>query len=344
MPKKASHQHKRTSPFSQILSAIQPAHIVSFATFAGVLLVWWAWQSTVTEQGYGWPAPVAKTDDVISVEATSSPTPYPRLKTGAQEPPYLTAQAAIALDSVSGAIFYAKNERMQFWPASTTKLMTALVALELYDPDDIITVRNPLTEGSIMGLLDGEQISVENLLYGLLIHSANDAAYALARQHEEGMSGFVEDMNDKAVEIGLENTHFFNPAGFDNEKQFTTVLDLSRLTRIAMQNRTVLHMVGIPAITVSDSTFTHFHELKNVNQLLGTVPGVAGVKTGWTENAKENLINLTKRDGQSVITIVLGSNDRFGETVQLTEWVFNNTVWNVNAVGGTPAPQTSFAE
>lgn len=260
-----------------------------------------------------------------------TPAPYPRRKEFSAEPPALTARSAIAIDVDSAVNLYKKNETMQLWPASTTKVMTAVVALDAYDLDEIVIVKNPLTEGSVMGLVDSEQISVEHLLYGVLIQSANDAAYVLATHHSEGMAGFVDQMNRKAREIGLENTHYVDPAGFDNEKQFTTVADLARLSSYALQYKTIEKMVGIPAITVSDATFQHFHALRNVNQLLGSVPGVAGVKTGWTENAKENLINLTIRNGHRVLTVVLGSDDRFGETVTLTEWVYSSHDWDVIA-------------
>jgi D-alanyl-D-alanine carboxypeptidase len=135
-------------------------------------------------------------------------------------------------------------------------------------------------------------------------------------------------MNQKANELGLENTHFYDPAGFDNDKQFTTASDLSKLALYAMKNRTIAHIVSIPLITVPDSEYIHFHQLRNVNKLLGTVPGVAGVKTGWTENAKENLINLTKRNDHEILTVVLGSDDRFSETKILTDWVFDNFTWS----------------
>ncbi|MBI4130712.1 D-alanyl-D-alanine carboxypeptidase [Candidatus Roizmanbacteria bacterium] len=266
-------------------------------------------------------------------EAVIQPTiepkiPPPHPKELSASPPVLSARAVVALDVASKEVLFASNERLQLWPASTTKVMTALVALDAYDLDEEVTVTSPIHEGSVMELTEGEHMTVENLLYGTLIQSANDAAYALAQHHPAGIAGFVDQMNQKVEEIGLENTHFVDPAGFDNEKQYTTAYDLAKLSLYALTNRTIAHMVSLPAITVPDGTFTRFHSLKNVNQLLGTVPGVAGIKTGWTENAKENLINLTKRDGHGVLTVILGSDDRFGETQYLTNWVFENFEWN----------------
>ena len=205
--------------------------------------------------------------------------------------------------------------------------MTALVSFHTYKLTDVVTVHSPVSEGRIMDLYEGEQITVENLLYGTLIHSANDAAFALADFHPGGRAGFVNSMNQKAKELNLINTHFSDPAGFDNEKQYSTASDLAVLTLTALANDTIAHIVSIPTITISDANFVTFHKLSNVNELLGTMPGVAGVKTGWTENAKENLITLTKREGNEIIIVVLGSDDRFGETILLTDWTFNNYSW-----------------
>jgi D-alanyl-D-alanine carboxypeptidase len=265
----------------------------------------------------------------ISKVVNPSPTPFikPELVQYAAYPPPLSAQSALAMDEKTGWILYSKDATTPLWPASTTKIMTALVALEHYDLDEIVTIQNPIAEGSTMDLIQNERISVENLLYGLLIQSANDAAFALADHFQGGRDAFVSAMNDKALQLSLVNTHYTDPAGFDNTKQYSTAQDLASLTRAALSNSTIKKMVGIPEITVPDEDFTVFHKLKNVNQLLGKVPGVAGVKTGWTENAKENLVNLTKRNSQTVLTVVLGSNDRFNETQKLTDWVFANYTW-----------------
>ena len=178
-----------------------------------------------------------------------------------------------------------------------------------------------------MDLVEGEKITVENLLYGVLVHSANDAAYTLAENYPGGFSEFIKAMNQKAKELNLENTHFVNPAGFDDNKQYTTAKDLARLSIFALENPLIAKMVGTVAITVSDVDYRYFHALTNVNELLGKVSGVAGVKTGWTKNAKENLINLTKKNGHEVLTVVLGSEERFAETEILTNWIFKNYEW-----------------
>lgn len=296
-----------------------------------ILISWWlTQQSKAATEHVSFPPLDLYKEQVLEKEPEPKISAIPpSKKADAQEPPFLTAKAAVVMDVASEAILFSKDEKTQLWPASTTKVMTALVVLDSYNLEDIVEIKSPISDGSRMGLIEGEKITVENLLYGLLIQSANDAAYALASYHVNGAGEFVGLMNQKATEIGLENTHFIDPAGFDNQKQFTTASDLAKLALVAMKNRTIAKMVGIPQITVSDTDYIHFHKLRTVNQLLGSVPGVAGIKTGQTENAKENLINLTKRDGKEILTVILGSDDRFGETKTLTFWSFDNFEWPV---------------
>ncbi|MBI4136870.1 D-alanyl-D-alanine carboxypeptidase [Candidatus Roizmanbacteria bacterium] len=259
--------------------------------------------------------------------ATPVPLPEPPLRNPDSLDPIFTARAVLVLDRASGEMLFAKNEDLPLWPASTTKVMTALVALEEYDLNEVVVVENPIAEGRVMNLRPGEKITVESLVYAILIHSANDAAYALADHHPEGREGFVSRMNQKARSLNLINTHFVDPAGFDNDKQYSTASDLAKLGMIAFEHPVIARSISIPSITISDVDYVTFHRLENVNTLLGSVPGVAGGKTGWTENAKENLINITKRNGYEILTIVLGSDDRFGETQILTEWIFANYTW-----------------
>jgi D-alanyl-D-alanine carboxypeptidase (penicillin-binding protein 5/6) len=213
-------------------------------------------------------------------------------------------------------------------PASTTKLLTALVALDTYSLDDVVTVKNLMSDGQVMGLVPNEQITVENLLYGMLIYSGNDAGYALADYYPGGLDKFVEAMNIKAQKLHLTMSHFTNPVGFDDAAHKTTAEDLAMLATYALTNKTIAKMVAIPEITVSDVTHTYFHKLSNVNELLGKIPGVAGIKTGWTEEAGQNLITLIERNGRRVIIVVLHSTDRFGDTIKLINWTFANYRWD----------------
>lgn len=256
-----------------------------------------------------------------------APAPYPVNRTGLFPGPEISAGGVVILDVDSGVFLYSRNGESNFAPASTTKILTALVALDNYKLDDVVTVKTVVSDGQLMGLIPGERISVENLLYGTLIHSGNDAAYALAEDYPGGITKFVEAMNEKAGALHLTHSTFTNPVGYDNPNHKMTPLDLARLARAALDNKIIAKMVAIPEITISDVTHTYFHRLKNVNQLLGKIPGVAGIKTGWTEEAGENLVTLIERNDHRVIIVILQSKDRFGETAKLIDWVFANYSW-----------------
>ncbi len=239
----------------------------------------------------------------------------------------MTAGGVVIEDVDSGVILYQRNSYEPFSPASTTKILTALVALDAYDLDDVLTVKTLMNSGQTMKLVAGERMTMENLLYGTLIQSGNDAAFALAENYPGGVEAFVTAMNEKAKQLYLTQSYFTNPVGFDDPSHKMTPIDLVRLASVALLNKTIAKMVAIPQITISDVTHTYFHSLTNVNQLLGKIPGVGGIKTGWTEEAGENLVTLVERGGHKVIIVVLKSRDRFVDTTKLIDWVFVNHRW-----------------
>ncbi|MFC1647179.1 D-alanyl-D-alanine carboxypeptidase family protein [Patescibacteria group bacterium] len=253
--------------------------------------------------------------------------PYPENFTGNLPGEDVSAESIVIRDENSGVYLYKKNENLLLAPASTTKILTAMVALDKYKLDDVLTVKTVVNNGQSMGLVSGEKMTVENLLYGSLIHSANDAAYVLAENYPGGIDTFIKDMNQKAVTLNMTSSNFTNPQGYDNPAHKVTAIDLSRLASVALANKTIAKMVAIPSITISDINFTYYHSLTNVNQLLGKIPGVGGIKTGWTEEAGENLVTMVERDGHRVILVVLHSEDRFGDTTKLIDWVFSNFKW-----------------
>lgn len=262
---------------------------------------------------------------VITLAPT--PAPYPVNTTGMFPNSEISASAVVVLDVDSGVYLYKRNELLELAPASTTKILTALVTLDSYALDETVTVKTATATGQVIGLAPGETITVENLLYGALIHSGNDAAFALADYYPGGVNAFVGKMNEKAVELHMDGSHFTNPMGYDDPAHKMTALDLARLSVVALGNTTIAKMVAIPQITVSDTTHTHYHKLTNVNQLLGKIPGVGGIKTGWTEEAGENLVTYLERSGRKIIFVVLHSRDRFGDTIRLIDWVFDNYRW-----------------
>ena len=262
----------------------------------------------------------------LTIQQVKSFAPIPVLSDNTGFP-VISAQAALAVDMPSGISLYEKNPDSSLLPASTTKIVTALVALDTYPLDSVLKVGNIKIDGQKMWLRFGEEMKVENLLYGLLVFSANDAAEVLAQGYPGGREEFVKAMNEKVEQLSLENTRFYNPSGVDGNGHVTTARDLIRVSEVAMRVPEFAKIVGTKEITVASADGKLKHRLTNINLLLGKVPGVLGVKTGWTENARENLVTYIERDGHKVMIALLGSQDRFGETKELIDWMFGNYKW-----------------
>ncbi len=244
-------------------------------------------------------------------------------------PPKIYSKSAVVIDLDSNKILFDKGGSQRLSPASTTKIMTALVSKDYFKAGDVLTVsKESLVGGSTMGLNIGEQMSYRSLLYGMLLNSGNDAAYTIAVNYPGGLGGFVGKMNEKVSELGLTDTHFQNPAGFDNAEHITSAYDLALIAKEAMKDPTLSRIVSTKETSVMSWDKSHKHLLANLNKLLGE-NGVIGVKTGTTDLAGESLVGLVERDGHRVITVVLNSPDRFGETKQLMDWVYENYQWVV---------------
>ena len=261
---------------------------------------------------------------LVSAQKNYEPIPVLSPKSGF---PVVSAQGVLAVDLSSGISLYEKNADSPLLPASTTKIITALVALDNYPLDMTIKVGNVRVDGQKMGLKFGEEMKVEDLLYGLLVYSANDAAEVLALNFPGGRENFIAAMNKKAGELSLNHSKFYNPSGLDGLGHVSTARDLVRVSEVAMRNSEFSKIVGTKDIVVKSVDNRILHRLTNINVLLGTVPGVLGVKTGWTENARENLVTYIERDGHKVFIAILGSQDRFGETKELIDWIFANYNW-----------------
>ena len=242
--------------------------------------------------------------------------------------PPLSSKSVFVEELETGKVLLAINEKDPALPASTTKIATALVAMSHYDPQIILTVGDVRQiNGQKMKLFTGEKITVENLLYGLLVFSANDAAEVLSQSYPGGKANFVSAMKQLAKDLGLENTNFTNPQGYDDYLHFSSSEDLVKLAKYAMQNPTFAKMVGTKNYRVTNADATVTHNVSSTNDLLSQMPGVLGVKTGWTENSKEDLVTLYEKDSRKILMAVLGSSDRFGETKKIIEWIFENYEW-----------------
>jgi len=230
-----------------------------------------------------------------------------------------SAAAAVLMDADSGRILYAHNENAQMLIASTTKIMTALVAIENGCLSDVITVTKEATlaEGTSMYLKEGEQLTLETLLYGLLLSSGNDAALAVA----EGVSGsvgeFVALMNEKAAELEMTGTSFANPNGLDADGHYSTALDMARLACAAMENVTLMRIASTRSVTVGGRT------MNNHNRLLSTVEGCVGLKTGYTRAAGRTLVSCTERNGQRLVAVTLRDGNDWEDHAELFSYGFS---------------------
>lgn len=267
--------------------------------------------------------PVAKFEKEIKTF-----TPLPVLA-GKATFPLISAQAALAVDLDSGVTLYEKDPDKPLLPASTTKIITALVAMDYYPENAVLEVKNVRVEGQKMGLKPKEKIGIQELLYGLLLYSANDAAEVLAQNFSGGREAFIDAMNAKARELHLETSFFTNPTGLDSngDRVISTARDLIKASQVAMQNPRFAEIVKTSKITVKSYDGRISHQLFNINKLVGKVEGVLGVKTGWTESARENLVTYVERNGHRLMLVVLASQDRFGETKELIDWIFTNYSW-----------------
>ena len=242
--------------------------------------------------------------------------------------PNLNSRAAIIFEKSTGSILFGKNENEKRKMASTTKIMTAIVVLEnTTDLSEIVTVSKKAANigGSRLGLSTNSKVTVKDLLYGLLLCSGNDAAIALA----EFVGGTVEDfadlMNQKALNLGLANTHFVTPHGLDNDEHYTTAYELALLTKYALENETFSRIVSTKSysVTINNSS----KNIGNTNELLGYLDGVYGVKTGFTNGANRCLVTACKRDDLDVICVVLGADSkkfRTQDSIKLIEYAFSN--------------------
>jgi len=266
--------------------------------------------------------------EVLSFEKTTKEfSPIPVIADNVSFPT-VSAQSVLVVDLESGVTLYEKNADKLLLPASTTKIITALTAMQYYSEEKTIVVGSETkVEGQKMGLVVGEKILVRDLLQGLLIYSANDAAEVLAANFPGGRDGFITSMNMYVSKLNLENTHFTNPSGLDSPEHVSTARDLVRVSQVAMKNPRFAEIVGTKETVVESVDGAFRHKLVNINELVGKVEGVLGVKTGWTQEARENLVTYVDRKGVKVMLALLGGQDRFAETEELIAWVFDNYQW-----------------
>ncbi len=238
----------------------------------------------------------------------------------------LSAEAAVLIDGDTGAIMYGKNHLEQRPPASTTKVLTAILAIEQGDLAEVVSIskRSAQTGEASINLLEGETITLENLLYGALLKSGNDACVAIAEGISPTVEEFVGLMNLKAKLLGCTNTNFVNTNGLPHNNHYTSALDLAVITRYALNNPIFAQIVATPTKTIQWENSTRKKYIQNTNKLLTIYPGANGVKTGTTDKAGQCLIASATREGRTLIAVVLKSHNRYGDASKLLDYGFNN--------------------
>ena len=237
------------------------------------------------------------------------------------------SRIALIYDRASGQILYEKNGEKQTPMASTTKIMTAIVVLENADLTETVTINSKAAGigGSRLGLKKNDKITVNDLLYGLMLRSGNDAAVALAIHVGGSVKGFASMMNEKAKELGLTNSHFVVPHGLDNEGHFTTAYELAKMADYALKIDKFREIVSTKLTTININGYPK--AINNTNQLLGSISGVYGVKTGFTNGAGRCLVTACERENLDIITVIIGADTtkiRTADTIKLIEYASKN--------------------
>lgn len=257
----------------------------------------------------------------------------PTRKSTSQAPPIVSAKGIYIADEASGSVLLSSKPNELLYPASTTKIMTALVARDSYSLDTVITIKEEaFAQGNTMGLKPAEKITVESLLTGLLISSGNDAAFALANNHPKGYPGFVAAMNAKAKALGLQSSTFSNPSGLDEPDHQMSAHDLAILSREIFADPVLSAILSTTKATVSNTTQTISHPLTHTHELLFSDETAVGGKTGTTEWAGQVLVTrFVRPDEQGIpralLVVVMGSQDRYSATKTLIDWTMNSYLW-----------------
>lgn len=264
----------------------------------------------------------------VVAAVTATPSPAASLAAEPEDPPLITAYAAAVVEAPCGATLYGLNETLRLAPASLVKMMTAIVALEHAQPDEIVKIETDAAalslaaDATAMGLRPGDRLPLIDLFYGLLLRSGHDAALVIADHVAGGEAAFVSLMNEKAAALGLRDTNFANVSGLDHPDQWVSSLDAALIGAELLKEPLLAEAVAAgeyqPAWTRGP--------MENLNLLLGNYPGAIGVKTGFTDAAGHTIVAAADRNGRRLIASVLHSEDLYVDVAALLDWAFANTV------------------
>ena len=236
-----------------------------------------------------------------------------------------SAKSACVINGTTGEVIFAKNETEKLPMASTTKIMTAITAIDHSSLDEIVTVSAAAAsqEGSSAYIEPGMEVCMQDLLYGLMLNSGNDAAYAIAEHISGSVEEFAELMNKKTEEIGLNNTHFKNPSGLEDKEHYTTALDLALTARRAMSIPAIREIVGTQKYQTKTDNTDKVLYFSNHNKMLKMYEGATGVKTGFTRAAGRCLVSSAKRDGMEFIAVTLCDPNDWKDHTEMLDYAFS---------------------
>jgi D-alanyl-D-alanine carboxypeptidase (penicillin-binding protein 5/6) len=265
---------------------------------------------------------------VLPAAATPAPTVagHSLLTDLGAPPPSITAPAAVVLEEGCGAVLFSLDPHSERPPASVTKIVTALVVVDHAALSDIVPVTvngaelSATSDATVMGLAPGQRLTVRDLLYGLLLPSGNDAALQLAEHVSGSVPAFVELMNQKAAQLGLEDSHFTNPHGLHDPAHYTSAYDIAMLGAELLKNPDLAEIVR----TQTYQPAWDGPGLKNINLLLGLYPGAIGVKTGFTDEAGKTIVAAAERDGRRIVVSLLHSQELYIDAPLLLDWAFSS--------------------
>jgi D-alanyl-D-alanine carboxypeptidase len=288
------------------------------------------------------PTPSAGTAPTATAEMTPAPE-EPIVRREGVEPPGVLASAAVVIEEPCGAVVHAFNEHERYSPASLTKIATALVAAERLGFQQTVRVTvdggalSAANDATVMGLTPGQNLSMTDLLYGMMLPSGNDAAIQIAENAAGSVEAFSGLMNAYVADLGLQDTQFKNPHGLDEPGHYASAYDLAMLGRQLLRNPTLAYIVSMRSYQPPwDGP-----PLRNLNLLLGQYPGALGVKTGYTVQAGQTLVAAAERQGRRYVVAILGSQDIFVDATSLLDWAFASAPESCAPTGGSQVTATS---
>jgi D-alanyl-D-alanine carboxypeptidase len=285
------------------------------------------------------PSPTAVPPTPTEVLPTATPSPSPPVKTGGAPAPAVNAWSVAVIDEQTGALLYGRDPHRHLAPASLTKIFTALVALKYGDIHKPITVQfdsTELVDSTLMGIKPGETYTLEDLLYGLMLPSGNDAALAIANAIGGSEDQFATMMNAEAASLGLTDSHFVDVHGLDHPGHYSSAYDLAMAARDGM-----LHSDEFRTLARTKTWEVHgtrSYMVGNLNRFLRSFDGADGVKIGYTDNAGPAIVASATRNGHRVIVSLMHCGDIVGDSVPLFNWVFGNFTWPAAPAAPTAAP------